>query len=230
VAGRGYAFRRRRSPAPSLFDRAPGLFLTMLPYLAVGLATVAMQGTRPSEPVNSSRQAPLVITLRQFVPQPAEQDQPSSEATGPKIPPPRVSRDAPRPPLTRPGRDGASPPAVAAASAPTASPSEAEPPQQHAPPAATGSQADELLAYRTAISARLAAHRPRGIAIAGRTLVEFQIDRSGRLVNRRIASSSSSALLDRLALKLVRDASPYPAPPAGIPTDGLRFILPIDFS
>jgi len=61
----------------------------------------------------------------------------------------------------------------------------------------------------------------------GDVLIVFHLDRQGRLIGSRIVRSSGSAALDKAGLALVRQAQPFPPPPAL--TVGKRIILPIRY-
>ena len=64
----------------------------------------------------------------------------------------------------------------------------------------------------------------------GRVWLQFVLDRSGSVLNSSIAKSSGHALLDDATLELLRESSPLPAPPAGIPASQLKFLIPVDYN
>jgi len=64
----------------------------------------------------------------------------------------------------------------------------------------------------------------------GRVEVAFTIDRQGRLVRSRIARSSGFAVLDNAALELVRQAQPFPPPPAGLSVPHINLSLPVNYA
>jgi periplasmic protein TonB len=72
---------------------------------------------------------------------------------------------------------------------------------------------------------RLIALKPRYPAMSrlvgewGTVVVDFRVDRQGRIAHIGIARSSGSARLDDAALELVRQAQPFPAPPTGAKLD-----------
>lgn len=101
------------------------------------------------------------------------------------------------------------------------------PPEPPPPPIAE--PADMLAAYRTLLSLHIRAGRPRGSALRGTVLIAFRIDRGGTLVASDIAGSSGDPNLDRIALRMVRQASPMPAPPAGLAAAQLAFEVPVAF-
>jgi protein TonB len=69
-------------------------------------------------------------------------------------------------------------------------------------------------AYRTKVWSALARHKPR-LGKPGSTTVSFVIGPSGSLRSVRVSRSSGNAGLDQQALRAVRNAAPFPAPPGG---------------
>jgi periplasmic protein TonB len=63
----------------------------------------------------------------------------------------------------------------------------------------------------------------------GTVVVAFVLDRQGRLAGSRVARSSGFAALDSAALELVRQAQPFPAPPAELPSPRLNMTIPIRY-
>ena len=79
----------------------------------------------------------------------------------------------------------------------------------------------EQLAYLTLIQQRIEQHKQyplmaRRHQIEGRVGVRFSISPSGHIKNIEISHSSKQEILDRNALKAVRNAAPFPAPPTGL--------------
>jgi periplasmic protein TonB len=68
------------------------------------------------------------------------------------------------------------------------------------------------LSWQSEVAARIrgAASYPSGSTASGTARVGVTIDRNGRLVSRRLAGSSGSAVLDNAALAIVARAAPYP--------------------
>ena len=65
----------------------------------------------------------------------------------------------------------------------------------------------------------------------GMAIVSFAIDREGRLVRARVLRSSGTAELDEAALATVRNAAPFPPPPAALPFEVIEDIeVPVRFS
>ena len=65
--------------------------------------------------------------------------------------------------------------------------------------------------------------------IKGVTIVRFTVDRSGQLVASEVLQSSGSPILDEEALALLKRASPFPAPPDGIPDALLENNMAVEF-
>lgn len=63
----------------------------------------------------------------------------------------------------------------------------------------------------------------------GSVLVEFTIDRSGRVVASRVLQHSGSTLLDEEAIAVLQRASPLPSPPAEMSGELFPLTLPIQF-
>ena len=63
----------------------------------------------------------------------------------------------------------------------------------------------------------------------GTALVAFVIDRQGRLVSATIEKSSGSDVLDAEALEILHRAQPFDPPPAEMPGDRPRLVVPIRF-
>jgi protein TonB len=84
-------------------------------------------------------------------------------------------------------------------------------PERRAAPA----QSQSLSAYRRAVWAALARHKPKA-GERGSALVSFGISPGGGLGFVRISRSSGNPRLDQLALATVRRAAPFPDPPESL--------------
>ena len=60
-------------------------------------------------------------------------------------------------------------------------------------------------------------------------MVGFRLDRTGKLLSTWLKESSGIPALDTQALAIVERAQPFPAPPADMDEDTLRFTLPVKF-
>lgn len=86
-----------------------------------------------------------------------------------------------------------------------------------------------LAAYQRQLWARISARKPSGIHLAGVATVRFSVRDDGALIDVELAASSGNAALDRLALRTVRNAAPFPTPPTGVERDQLVFTIPFSF-
>jgi protein TonB len=91
-----------------------------------------------------------------------------------------------------------------------------------------------VLTYRKSLHLHLKKHqrypaeaRERGQQ--GTVVVEFVIDRTGKMVERILKKSSGNPRLDEEALAAIERASPYPLPPDEEPGEALRYVMPIQF-
>lgn len=139
-----------------------------------------------------------------------------------------------------------------AASAPHSEPAGVAEPGQTAPPAtgpaasggggggassaarsgagtASGERARILDAYGQALWARIAARKPKGLRLAGRSGVSFTVAADGSLLAARITQPSGNPELDRLALQAVQAAAPMPPPPPALGPQPLSFDIPFTF-
>ena len=71
---------------------------------------------------------------------------------------------------------------------------------------------------------------PHAGAAAGVVSLTFTIDRKGNLVSSRIEKTSGSDVLDAETLAMVKRATPFTAPPAGVADADLIFVVPIRFT
>lgn len=123
-----------------------------------------------------------------------------------------------------------------AALAPVAAPMVAAPAPMVAPPPVAptvveaASERDAAWAeYQRQVRARIAARRPTGLHMAGVATLRFTLDDAGRLATLDLAQGSGNAMLDRLALRTVRSASPFPPPPDGVGREKLVFTIGFSF-
>ena len=197
-----------------------GVAILLLPLRGVPARAGAAQGVLmlidlpappvPPAPARGPARAPSV--QRQQAPRPG--DRPSAQTPAPPSSG-SVGRVAVPAVMDRPGAGIMVPPQAAPA------PPEPDPAP---PPVDAGSRAR----YLERLRARIAARRPPGLHIPGTAIVAFTLDPAGRLRDLALAQSSGSAMLDRLALRTVRTAAPFPAPPGDIGGD-LRFSIGFRF-
>jgi len=64
----------------------------------------------------------------------------------------------------------------------------------------------------------------------GTVLLQFALDREGRVISTSVTKSSGNSVLDREALEILRRASPFPAFPAAKPGAQDSFLAPVSFA
>ncbi|GAA4767357.1 hypothetical protein GCM10023219_11220 [Stakelama sediminis] len=68
-------------------------------------------------------------------------------------------------------------------------------------------------AYAALLWQRIAARRPGGIHMPGTATIAFKLNAAGGIVRANVVQGSGNRMLDRLALRTVRRAAPFPKPP-----------------
>src|SRR5690606_11447720 len=93
-----------------------------------------------------------------------------------------------------------------------------------------GGSVAENRAYLRKLSSHLRRRKvnPRSRA-TGTAVVSFTVDRSGRVISRKIAKSSGSKVLDDAAIASVERASPFPPFPSGVSGEPLQLTVPFRF-
>lgn len=91
-----------------------------------------------------------------------------------------------------------------------------------------------IVTYRKSLHLHLKKHQrypseARNKGQQGTVVVEFSIDRSGKMVHRVLKTSSGNPRLDEEALAAIERASPFPLPPDEEPGETLRYSMPIQF-
>jgi protein TonB len=84
-------------------------------------------------------------------------------------------------------------------------------------------------AYIRLLWQQVNARKPVGLDLVGRVVVAFALDRAGHLLSAGVEQSSGQVLLDRAALRALRAAAPFPAPPAGWSGGELSFTVELRF-
>ncbi|HEY9090698.1 TonB family protein [Parasphingorhabdus sp.] len=135
--------------------------------------------------------------------------------------------------ISRPTTLSRSAPAAPTILQPSILPSQTKPsppkPEVNPVQVADDKKASALASYQRLIWARIAARKPKGLHLSGLAMVRFAVSRDGNLTSVELASSSGNSALDKLALRTVRNASPFPAPPVNLETDQLIFTIPFSF-
>jgi len=88
---------------------------------------------------------------------------------------------------------------------------------------------DSLRAYARTVWRLIERHKPPGGRFPGVAVLTFVIARDGSLTASAVTASSGSATLDQAALEALRDAAPFPAPPAEASAAQLTFTIPYQF-
>lgn len=83
--------------------------------------------------------------------------------------------------------------------------------------------------YAQRLWRHIAARRPSGTHIPGTAIVTFTMTFDGSLQALSLTRSSGNAMLDRLALRTVRAAAPFPVPPPELQGADMEFSLPFGF-
>lgn len=73
------------------------------------------------------------------------------------------------------------------------------------------------------------ANRPRGVNMKGAAVILFRLSAEGVLEAAQVSRSSGNILLDKIALRSVHQAAPFPRPPGDLPVTALTFEIPINF-
>lgn len=97
-----------------------------------------------------------------------------------------------------------------------------------------GGQAGIDQSYLAKLAARLAEHKrypfsSRKKAEEGVAVLDFEINRNGRVLASHIQKSSGFQALDKAVLVMLKRAEPFPPVPPDIKGDPIRFSLPISF-
>jgi protein TonB len=175
-------------------------------------------------------------------PAPAVIQQPTPESEVVLAPKPKLALEKPKPkpkpvakqlkPTPTPPVPAAKPveqPAPTAATAPAAAPAAAQPSTSSATSAAKVSWQSQLLNHLARYKRYPNEARRRGIQ--GTSQVRFSLDRSGKVLHVELANSSGNAALDRATQAMIRRASPVPAPPAEMLSNGqLEIVAPFIYA
>ncbi|WP_231478104.1 energy transducer TonB family protein [Sphingomonas sp. UNC305MFCol5.2] len=215
----------------TLTDRLWGLGMTTAVYGAIVPAMFLLSAGIGPAPARSGALKTFDVALPkpapERAPRPAERKKSVESimaADRPALP------ERPLPPA--PAANSASNRAVPEPTTPAAAPPVPQPATPVAAPAAPGRSADSASAqriYAARLWAHIAARRPPGIRIEGTAIVAFAVTRSGTLENVSLGQSSGNPMLDRLATRIIRQAAPFPAPPAELTDEQLRFTIPFSF-
>jgi protein TonB len=97
-------------------------------------------------------------------------------------------------------------------------------------PASCRAESEAVAEWKRKISAQLAAHKrypPGAMGTTGEAKVQFELDRSGKLLSNKLVKSSDVPQFDAAALEMVENSQPFPPAPPDI--SDLRFTQPVIF-
>ncbi len=108
-------------------------------------------------------------------------------------------------------------------------------PVARAAPASLAGSPDELRRYLAAIMRQLNRYKtyPRALKkarVEGTVVLEFTIDRDGRLLASAVKQGSGSTELDLAAMEMLARANPLPAIPDFMQRDELALAIPVEYS
>jgi protein TonB len=91
-----------------------------------------------------------------------------------------------------------------------------------------------ILTYRKSLHLHLKKHQrypseARSRGQQGTVVIQFSIDRTGKMVEHSLQKSSGNPRLDEEALAAIERASPFPLPPDEEPGESLKYSMPIQF-
>jgi protein TonB len=216
----------------TLTDRLWGLGMTTAVYGAVVPALLMLGAGVGKAPAHPGPLKTFDVALPQPVPEPQPEERSSRKPAAPM-------RERRQPyEAARALRERPASPSDTNASSAIALPEPVEivvpvkstPPVRVAEPAPTKPAASMILnGYASRLWSHIASRRPRGMRLAGTTTVTFSLSRTGELGNLSITGKSGNPMLDNLALRTIRGAAPFPAPPEALDEGQLRFTIPFSF-
>jgi len=174
--------------------------------------------------------APAAVVEPTPTPEPVIAPKPKLVLEKPKPKPkPVVKQLKPAPTPPTPATKPVEQAAPTANSAPAAAPTAEQPSVSSATTAAKVSWQSQLLSHLARHKRYPDEARRRGIQ--GTSQVRFSLDRSGKVLHVELAKSSGNAALDRATLAMIKRASPVPAPPAEMLSNGqLEIVAPFIYA
>ena len=236
--------------SPPLNGPALGLVLAV----HLGIAWVVLAARRPDEPtvlppaifasvLDSVVAAPDASPpTAQPIPPPAEQSRPRAPSpAAPAATPPRPAEPAPALAIPESSPVPATEVAASTEREPSPQPPVADATPAPPDPAPASSSAtlpgspDEVRRYIAALMRQLHRHKtyPRELKkakVEGTVVVEFRIDRDGRLLATGIKRGSGYPELDQAALDMLARANPLPSIPDSMQRDELALAIPVEYS
>lgn len=208
---------------------------THTPAVAVPHSSVV---TPPPSPPDATLQAPAVPR-----PQHATEPLPVRPAPAPALPAkpeprpePVVVKSEPVPSaVPAPVPAPVTAPAPVQPAAPASRPDAETPSAARATPAALPGKPDDVKRYIAALMRQLNRHKTypaelKKTKTEGRVVLQFSLDKSGRLTAASVKQSSGHPELDRAALEMLARANPLPAIPDFMARDELALAIPVEYS
>ncbi len=179
-------------------------------------------------------------------PEPEPKPEPEPEPkTKPKPEPKPTPKPEPKPkpePTPKPEpKAQPTPPETKTAAAATAPKTSAEPAKTIGPASGTPSnikltagQSDAMDNYLSRLHRHLSEHfkyprRAKRRNIEGTPVVEFELDRNGKLISSNLSGSSDERLLDEAALAFIKESEPMPPVPDSMKGDRFSYTIPIRY-
>jgi len=230
------------SPAYRLAQASDTRAFGFLVSLALHAGVLAAYGLWSHSPrlIPERREEPRTVTIMTLPSLETEQPsarrpkaapRPANQLTPPNTTPATRAGQGPQASPDRPASDQA---ALTLPVAPSPLPARMNVDMPHPQPASPQAASSTLSAARAAYLRRLwewiAARRPAGLHLEGEALINFSIGPDGALRGLSLAQSSGNTQLDRLALRTVRLAAPFPRPPESLDAEKLDFVLPFHFN
>ena len=212
--------------------RLIALCATTILHLLVAATLASILDSRPDSAKDRGA-ALTVVTLAAVPPVAIREDRAESPPATLPASSSHLPQPAKRPPIRAIGAETSSAPA---SSAPVPAASESVKPAEMAmsgPAPERRSTAAEresaLELYRAALWRQIDAHRPRGVTMHGTAMIRFRLSPDGALIEATVSRTSGLIQLDKIALRSVRQAAPFPRAPTGIADTQLTFEIPINF-
>lgn len=198
--------------------------------LLVTVLVAGLRGPRSGPPTPHTSQPPVFALPAE----PAASDRPDAQehpVPGREAAPDLMAPAPPPPSQTVPANGSEAeelirpPSALPSQSAPVSPPimmarPSTPPPAQDPPDADTAWRSYQVLLWQ-----RVMARRPDGPHLSGEATLRFTLDTRGGIIAAAIERSSGNRMLDRIALRALRDASPFPPPPTEIRDRELTFTI-----
>ncbi|MDO9321008.1 MAG: energy transducer TonB [Pseudomonas sp.] len=200
--------------------------------VAVELPPAAMLIELPPQPAVAPPPAPAAIQQPTPEPEVVVAPKPKLELEKPKPKPkpkPVVKQLKPAPTPPVPAAKPVAQAAPTATTAPAAAPVAQQPSLSSATAAVKATWQSQLLSHLARYKRYPDEARRRGIE--GTSQVRFNLDRAGGVLSVELAKSSGNSALDQATLTMIRRASPVPAPPAEMLSNGqLEIVAPFIYA